>query len=51
MVEEVRGDLLVLKGDTDAARTAYEAAQESQYVSNRDGLMMKLNELATPSAS
>lgn len=51
MVEEVRGDLLVLKGDIDAARTAYEAAQESEYVSNRDGLMMKLNELATPSAS
>ncbi|MFK8077663.1 MAG: YfgM family protein [Granulosicoccus sp.] len=51
MVEEARGDLLVMQGDTDAARTAYEAAQESQYVSNRDGLMMKLNELATPSAS
>jgi predicted negative regulator of RcsB-dependent stress response len=48
LVEEARGDLLVLSGDATAARTAYTAAQESQYVANRDGLNMKLNELAVP---
>lgn len=48
LVEEARGDLLVLSGDIDAARTAYEAAQGSQLVSNREGLTMKLNELAQP---
>lgn len=46
LVEEARGDLLVIEGDVDAAREAYIAAQDSQYVSNRDGLTMKLNELA-----
>lgn len=51
LVEEARGDLQVLAGDTDAARKAYEAAQASQYVANREALTMKLNELAVPGAS
>ncbi len=51
LIEEARGDLLLLSGDTDAARTAYEAAQESQYVPNREALTMKLNELATPGSN
>jgi len=51
LVEEARGDLHVLEGDVDAARTAYQAAAESQYVANRDGLTMKLNELAQPEDS
>jgi len=51
LVEEVRGDLLTIKGEPDAARTAYETAQESEYVPNREGLTMKLNELAKPDAS
>lgn len=51
LVEEARGDLLIQSGDEDAARTAYEAAQESQFVANRDGLTMKLNELAVPSTA
>lgn len=46
LVEEARGDLLMLGGQTDAARSAYEAALASQYVANREGLTMKLNELA-----
>ncbi len=46
LVEEARGDLLVISGDADGARKAYLAAQDSEYVSNRDGLTMKLNELA-----
>jgi len=48
LVEEARGDLLMQTGDDDGARNAYEAAQASQYVANRDGLTMKLNELAVP---
>lgn len=48
LVEEARGDLLVQTGELDAARTAYQAAQASQYVANREGLTMKLNELAQP---
>lgn len=48
LVEEARGDLLIQSGDEDGARTAYEAAQASQFVANRDGLTMKLNELALP---
>lgn len=50
LVEEARGDLLVMSGDLDAARSAYQAAQESQYVANREALTMKLNELAVPGA-
>lgn len=46
LVEEARGDLLVISGDTDGARKAYTAAQESQFVADRDALNMKLNELA-----
>jgi predicted negative regulator of RcsB-dependent stress response len=48
LVEEARGDLLVLEGDWEAARSAYEAAASSEYVANRQGLTMKLNELASP---
>lgn len=48
LVEEARGDLHVIAGDTEAARSAYEAASESEYVANREGLTMKLNELAQP---
>ncbi len=48
LVEEARGDLLVLSGDENAAREAYAKAQASQYVANRDALNMKLNDLALP---
>jgi len=48
LVEEARGDLHVLAGDEDAARTAYQAAAASEYVANREGLTMKMNELAQP---
>lgn len=48
LVEEARGDLLLSTGDTEAARAAYAAAKESQFVANREGLDMKLNELAAP---
>lgn len=51
LVEEARGDLLVIEGDSDAARTAYQAAQDSEYVANPEGLAMKLNELAKVDAS
>ncbi len=51
LVEEARGDLLVREGDLAAAKTAYEAAQDSEYVSNPEGLTMKLNELAGEGAS
>ena len=51
LVEEARGDLLFQNGDADAARKAYEAAQESEYVANREGLTMKLNELVKADAS
>jgi predicted negative regulator of RcsB-dependent stress response len=51
LVEEARGDLLTINGDADAARTAYEAAQKSDYVANPEGLAMKLNELAKADAS
>lgn len=48
LVEEARGDLLMMTGDLQAARDAYKTAQASQYVANREGLTMKLNELALP---
>ena len=48
LVEEARGDLHVIAGDTDAARAAYKAAEASEFVANREGLTMKLNELAQP---
>ncbi len=51
LVEEARGDLLLQNGDVDAARSAYESAQDSEYITNREGLTMKLNELATPASS
>ncbi|ASJ74881.1 YfgM family protein [Granulosicoccus antarcticus] len=48
LVEEARGDLLIQSGDVDAAREAYGKAQASQYVANREGLSMKINDLAVP---
>ena len=48
LVEEARGDLHVMAGNTDAARTAYQAADASEYVADRQALSMKLNELAQP---
>ncbi|MFK7861015.1 MAG: YfgM family protein [Granulosicoccus sp.] len=48
LVEEARGDLHVMAGDEEAARAAYKAASASEYVANREGLTMKLNELAQP---
>lgn len=49
LVEEARGDLHVLAGDIAAARQAYNAAAESEYIANREGLTMKLEDLAEPS--
>ena len=46
LIEEARGDLLLATGDTDGARLAYESAAASQYVANREGLNMKLDDLA-----
>lgn len=48
LVQEARGDLHVQAGDASAAREAYQAAMDSDYVANREGLTMKLNELAQP---
>lgn len=48
LVEEVRGDLYVARGETDKARASYNAALDSGLPGgNRDILTMKLNELAT----
>ena len=46
LIEEARGDLLVLGGDTEAARAAYERARESGNVADPDALGMKLDDLA-----
>lgn len=51
LVEEARGDLHVVAGDVDAARTAYKAAQDSGNASDSAALTMKINELATADAS
>lgn len=51
LVEEARGDLLAQSGDIQGARSAYEAAQESQFVANPEALTMKLNELAVPESA
>jgi len=48
LVEEARGDLHSIAGDTEAARAAYQAAMDSEFVANREGLTMKLNEVALP---
>ena len=48
LIEEVRGDLQVAAGDETAARAAYQKALDSGTgIANRDGLEMKLNELAS----
>lgn len=46
LIEEARGDLHVGAGDNAAALAAYKRAQNSENVSNPEGLTMKLNELA-----
>lgn len=47
IIEEVRGDLYALKGDTELARKAYQAALDSgQRSPNTAGLNMKLDDLA-----
>ena len=46
LVEEARGDLLVLAGQPEAARGAYEKAQSSGDVADPNALSMKLDELA-----
>lgn len=51
LVEEARGDLLLMAGDQDAARAAYLAAQDSEFVADRQALVMKLNELAVDEGS
>lgn len=51
LVEETRGDLLVLGNDLDAARAAYETARDSEQVADPDALGMKLDALATPAAT
>ena len=48
LVEEARGDLLVLSGDENSAREAYAKAQASTFVANREALDMKVNDLALP---
>lgn len=49
MVEEARGDLHLLAGDTAAARAAYEAAESAGGVSDPATLRIKLNDLAEAS--
>lgn len=46
LIEEARGDLLVLGDETDAARAAYEKAQASGNVADPEALDMKLDDLA-----
>lgn len=48
IVEEVRGDLYLLSGDTAAARSAYLAAQAAGGVADTQALQIKLNDLAEP---
>lgn len=48
IVEEVRGDLYLAKGDIESARTAYQVALESgERAGNSAALTMKLDDLAT----
>ena len=51
LVEEARGDLLVLTGDVDGARTAYAAAAESGQVADERALTMKRDDLAVPAGA
>lgn len=51
MIEEVRGDLYLGKGDAASARAAYQKALDStQQVADRNGLSMKLDDLAEVSS-
>ncbi len=45
-IEELKGDLYLTKGDTQAARSAYESAMSAATVGSRPLLEMKLNDLA-----
>ncbi len=47
LIEEARGDLLGSTGDAAAAKTAYQAALDSNGSPDPGALRMKLNELAT----
>lgn len=47
LIEEARGDLHVTAGDNAAAKTAYQAAIDTNRAADRDALQMKFNELAT----
>lgn len=51
LVEEARGDLLVMVGDVDGARTAYDAAAESGQVADTQALTMKRDDLAVPASA
>ena len=48
IVEEVRGDLHLLSGDSAAARSAYQAAQEAGGVADPAALQIKLDDIAEP---
>ncbi len=45
LIEEARGDLLLLSGDTAAARAAYEQARDSGQVVDAQALNMKIDDL------
>lgn len=45
-VAETKGDALLLKGDTDAARSAYQAAVDADGLTTSSSLQMKLDDLA-----
>lgn len=51
LVEEARGDLLVLSGDGAAARTAYEQARDSGQVPDAQTLNMKIDDLPAPASA
>ena len=51
LVEEARGDLLLLADDPDAARSAYEAARASGRAADPDALGMKIDALVAPVAA
>lgn len=51
LVEEARGDLLVMTGDDAGAREAYQLVRDSGQAANPDALTMKLDALATASSA
>ena len=48
LIEEARGDLLVLGDDPEAARAAYQAARDSGLAADPEALGMKLDALSAP---